>query len=64
MAPTFVKIEGLKSGPAHGDNVSEAMPTNIALFPSPWIRPAPESPYCEKYIQWKTCFQGDNSVLE
>jgi len=48
MAPTFVKIEGKKSGPAHVVIDSAAMPTNIALFSSPSIRPAPESPYCEK----------------
>jgi hypothetical protein len=44
MAPTFVKIEGKTSGPAHVVIDSAAMPTSIALFP------APESPYCKKII--------------
>jgi hypothetical protein len=40
MAPTFVKIEGKTSGPAHVVIDSAAMPTSIA----------PESPYCKKII--------------
>ena len=60
MRPTFVKIEGSKFGPVHGDDDSEAMPTTMASFPPPWIRPAPESPYCKSTYS-KTRW---NSVLE